>query len=121
MSVVRDPSDPSVGSLIHRLIDDGRAYAAAEIDVLRTTASVRVRTARTAIVVGVAAIFIAQAGLTVLFIAIGVMLAWLVGPGFGMLIAAILALAIAGLMVRYAITHISPAAAVPVPVGKGDA
>lgn len=122
MTLLRDPANLSVGTLVHQLIDDGRAYAAAEIDVLRVTATARVRTARSAIVMGVAAIFIAQAGLTVLVVALGVMLAWFVGPGWGMLIAALLALGIAGAMLRYAVTHISPAAVVPAPdAGKGDA
>lgn len=120
MTSLRDPSDPSVGTLVHRLLDDGRAYVQAEVDVVRATAGARIRSARTGIVVGVAAIFVAQAGLTVLFIALGSALALLVPIWAGQLLAALIALAMAGLMVKYAASHFSPAAALPAPAGPGD-
>lgn len=104
----RDPADASVGTLLHRLLDDGRDYVKAEIDLVRDTARARLGSAKTGIIVGVAAIFVAQAGLTVLFIALGSILALLVGPWAGQLIAALIALAAAGLMVKYTIAQFSP-------------
>lgn len=120
MTLHRDPADSSVGTLVHRLFEDGRAYVRAEVDVVRTTAGARIRSARTAIVVGVAAVFVAQAGLTVLFFALGSVLALLVPVWAGQLLAAIIALAIAGLMVKYAASQFSPVAALPAPTASGE-
>jgi len=103
-----DPADLTVGPLFHRLLDDGQAYVRAEVEVVRATAKARIGSARNAIIIGVAAIFVVQAGLTMLFIALGSALALLVGVWAGQLLAAVIAFLIAGLMVKYAISHFSP-------------
>jgi len=108
MSPHRDPADLSVGPLFSRLIDDGRTYVQAELDVVRATARARIGSARNAVIVGVAAIFVAQAGLTVLFMALGSALAHFLGVWGGQLVAALIALGLAGLMVKYAASHFSP-------------
>ena len=105
-----DPNE-TIGEVASRLVDDGKAYLRAEVDATKAMAGARLRAARTGIIVGVAAIFVAQAGLTVLFVAIGWVLAIWLPQWAGLLIAALLALVLAGLMVRYAIGHISPSTA----------
>jgi hypothetical protein len=111
MTLQHDPADRTVATLMRSLVDNGRDYVRAEVDVARETVRARVASARVAIAVGVAAIFFVQAGLTVLFMALGSALAPLVGIWAGQLIAAVTAFAIAGIMVKYAISHISPPAA----------
>lgn len=103
-----DPADLTVGPLFHRLLDDGRAYVRAEVDVVRATTKARIGSARNAIIVAVAAIFVVQAGLTLLFMALGSALALILGVWAGQLLAAVIAFLIAGLMVKYAISHFSP-------------
>ncbi|GGE77458.1 phage holin family protein [Sphingomonas prati] len=117
MTQAHDPADETVAGLVHRLIDDGRTYVRAEIDVVRATASAKIAATKMAVVVGIAAIFVVQAGLTVLFIALGSVLALLMPIWAGQLLAAVIAFAIAGLMVKYAISRFSTGVTTPV----GDA
>ncbi|WP_240499922.1 hypothetical protein [Sphingomonas montana] len=79
------------------------------MDVVRETARARFASAKVAIAVLIAAIFVVQAGLTVLFLAIGSGLAHWLGVGGGQAVAAVIAFAIAGIMVKYALSHFSPA------------
>ncbi|HEX8446142.1 MAG TPA: phage holin family protein [Sphingomonas sp.] len=116
----RDIADDSVGTLLQRLADDGRAYVRAEVDVARASVRARVGSAKVAIIAGFAALFIAQAGLTVLFLAIGSALAMLMPLWAGQLLAALLALAAAGLLVKYAIAHASPPTGDPEPAVQED-
>jgi hypothetical protein len=109
VSTAREPTEASIGTLVHRLVDDGKAYALAEIDVVKSMATERVNAAKTGVIVGVAAIFVLQAGLTVLFVGLGFLLAELVGLWFGVVLSALIALGLAGAMAYYAATHITPA------------
>lgn len=107
-----DRSEESISGLVRQLVDDGRAYVHAEIDVVRATATARVKSVRLAVILAVASLLFIQAGITVLFVGIGALLEGLIGQGWlghwgGLVLSAILALAIAGGMLWYAVTHFS--------------
>jgi len=87
-----DPRDDSIGDLVGRLIEDGRAYARAEIELLRQIArhrSARARSGAIALAVGVVLLL---SSLTALILGFVLGLATLVGPlAAGLIVAAILA------------------------------
>jgi hypothetical protein len=84
--------------LVARLIDSAKAYARAEIALARQTVASRLARARPAIVLLACALLFAQAALTVLVGALGMLLASCVGVAGGLAIAALLALAIAAVL-----------------------
>ena len=93
----------SIRSLLGRLIADGRAYAAAEVDIYRNKALAWVPPLRTAAVMLVVAMFLAQAALTTLLVFFGFWLALWLGPLGGGIAAAVVALVVAGILVKIAI------------------
>ena len=92
------PPDRPVGELVHELIEDGKAYARAEIGLYRTIAAAKGKALALPIGLFVAAFFIGTTALTALAVGVVLGLATLIGPlaaGFvGMLIFA----AIAGIL-----------------------
>lgn len=96
------PPDRPVGELIHQLIDDGKAYARAELDLAKAIAGAKARAlALPAALLGIAVIC-ALAAITALAVGVVIALSRFIGPlaaGFiGMLIFA----AIAGALGWYA-------------------
>ena len=89
-----DPRDESIGDLFGRLIDDGRSYAKAEIDLYRQIALHRAGRARTGLVALIAGTVLLLSSLTALILGLVLGLAELIGPLLaGLAIAALLALA----------------------------
>jgi hypothetical protein len=89
-----DPRDESIGDLFGRLIDDGRAYAKAEIDLYRRIALHRAGRARTGLVALVAGGVLLLSSLIALTFGLVLGLADWIGPLLaGLAIAALLALA----------------------------
>ena len=89
---VRDPREESVGDLIGRLIEDGRTYARAEIDLLKEIARHRAERARTGLILLVGGGVLLLSSLTALILGLVLGLAALTGPLFaGIIIAALLA------------------------------
>lgn len=104
-----DPGEQeSLRDLIARLIDSGKAYARAEVALVRQTFVTRIGQIKPAIALAVPAIFIVQAALTVLLVALGFVLARWLGPAGGMALAAVIGLGIAGLLIWLAIRLIAP-------------
>ena len=98
----RDPQhfdpDESIGEIIGRIVTDGRELAEAELDLLKAKAiSEAMRYKVPAMLVGAAFIFATGAVIS-LFWGIAAALATLVGPLWGGVIAATIALVIAGLL-----------------------
>lgn len=90
-----DPRDESIGELANRLIEDGRAYARAELDLVKRIARHRTAKAKSgAILLGIG-ITLLLCSLTALVLALVLGLATLIGP-FGAGMAVFLVLAIAG-------------------------
>lgn len=92
-SQANDPRDESIGGLVKRLIDDGKAYVRAELDLLKQIARHRGQRAKKGVgLLGIGIVFLLCA-LQALVLALVLGLATLIGPfGAGMAIFAILAL-----------------------------
>jgi hypothetical protein len=70
-SQTRDPRDESIGELVSRLIEDGRAYARAELDLVKRIASHRAGKAKSgAILLGIG-VTLLLCSLTALVLALG--------------------------------------------------
>jgi hypothetical protein len=84
-----------VGDFVERLIDDGKAYAQAEIHLARARAEAKVAEYRTAALLGLGAAAMALTALITLFVTIALALATVIGPLAGGLIATVVAAATA--------------------------
>ena len=90
-----EPRDESIGELFNRLVEDGRAYARAELDLVKQIARHRAAKAKTgAILLGVG-VTLLLCSLTALVLALVLGLATLIGP-FGAGMAVFIVLAVAG-------------------------
>ena len=99
-SPVDDPREESIGDLVSRLIEDGRSYARAEVDLLKQIARHRAARARTGLILLVGGGVLLLSSLTALILGLVLGLAALTGPLLaGIIIAAALA-AIGYLLVR---------------------
>ncbi|WP_420137039.1 phage holin family protein [Sphingomonas sp.] len=92
--------------LAARLIDNGKAYLRAEVNLVKTTVSTKAGQAGPALAMIVVAILLVQAALTVLVAALGLLLARWLGLAGGFAVAAVAVLAIAGLLSWIAINRI---------------
>jgi Putative Actinobacterial Holin-X, holin superfamily III len=99
-SPAEDPRDESVGELIHRLVDDGKAYARAELAVVKGVAKRRAAKAKKGAVLLVIGITLMMCSMTALVLALVLGLATLIGPlGAGLAVFLILAV-VGGLLLR---------------------
>jgi len=94
-SQTRDPRDESIGELVSRLVEDGRAYARAELDLVKRIARHRAGKAKSGVVLLGIGITLLLSSLTALVLALVLGLATLIGP-FGAGMAVFLVFAIAG-------------------------
>ncbi|HEY5711852.1 MAG TPA: phage holin family protein [Allosphingosinicella sp.] len=87
-----EPQEESIGDLLGRLVEDGRAYAEAEIDLLKAIAAHRaVRARRAFILLAAGALLVFLAALALMFGSV-MALAALIGPLWaGLAIFAVLA------------------------------
>ena len=100
----QDPRDDSIGDLFGRLIEDGRTYAKAEVDLLKQIARHRVERARTGLILLVGGGVLLLSSLTALIFGLVLGLAVLTGPLLaGIIIAAMLA-GTGYLLVRFGLT-----------------
>jgi hypothetical protein len=99
-------SEPSIGELLQQLVDNGRAYADAEIGYYRTLLRSKLRDARSMLWMGAVAMALALAASVALVVGLVLTLAPLVGPGFATLIVVVTFLAISGLLGWLAWTHV---------------
>lgn len=75
-----DPRDESIGELVGRLIEDGRAYADAEIDLVKAIARYRARRARKSLVALAAGWFFMVTSMTAVVMGTVLSLAGRIGP-----------------------------------------
>jgi hypothetical protein len=75
-----DPRDESIGDLIGRLVDDGRDYAGAELDLLKAVLAYRAVRARRALVALAAGWFLLVTSTTAVVIGTVLSLAERIGP-----------------------------------------
>lgn len=87
-----DPREESIGDLVNRLVDDARAYAKAEVEVVRQIARHRAGKAKTGLILLVVGAVLLVSSLTALLLGLVLGLAIWIGPvASGLVIAAILA------------------------------
>ena len=100
----QDPRDESIGDLFGRLIEDGRAYARAEVDLVKEIARHRAGRARTGLILVGAGAVLLLSSLTALILGLVLGLAALIGPVLaGLAIAAALA-GIGYVLIRFGIS-----------------
>ena len=88
----QDPREESIGDLFGRLVEDGRRYARAEVDLLKRIARHRVGRARNGLIALAAGAVLLLSSLTALILGLVLGLASLIGPVLaGLAIAAALA------------------------------
>lgn len=98
--------EPSVGEIVQRLVEDGKAYARAELGLVKAIASARASALASPLgLIGAAVLFI-QAAVTVLAVATFFALLPLVGPVFAGLIAFLIFAGIAGGLGWFAVQKI---------------
>ena len=87
-----------IGELFGRLVDDGKAYAKAELNLVRATAETKANAVKKPLALGAIAVLFVQAGVVVFGITIAMALATLIGPLAGGLVATTICFGIAGLL-----------------------
>ncbi len=85
-----------IGELFGRLIDDGKAYASAEVDLIRARAEGQVDRAKLPLILGAGSLAFGFAAVIALVMTFVLALASLLGPLGGGLLAVLVALLIAG-------------------------
>jgi hypothetical protein len=96
----QDPRDESIGDLFGRLVEDGRQYARAEVDLLKRIARHRVGRARNGLIALAAGAVLLLSSLTALILGLVMGLAVLIGPLLAGLAIAVLLAGIGYLLVR---------------------
>jgi hypothetical protein len=90
-----DEEEKPIGELFGQLIDEGKAYAKAELGLARASAESKAEAAKKPALLGGAAFLFLQAGVIVLCMTLALALATLIGPLAGGLIAALITFGIA--------------------------
>jgi hypothetical protein len=88
-----DEGDRSIGDMVGQVLDDGRAYAQAEIDLAKVRAQAEVNRFRRAALLGAAAAALGLAALVAFALTLVIGFSWVLGP-FGGGVAAVLLLAL---------------------------
>ena len=96
---MQEPEDERpIGEVVHQLIDEGKAYAKAEVDLAKAQALARAAEFKLPAILLFSALLFAQAAVTVLAVTVALALAPLIGPLGGGLIAVLLAAGAAALL-----------------------
>ena len=98
--------DDSLGELVTRLSESGKAYAKAEVELAKQTVLARVAALKPAVILVVIAILLVQAALTVLTGALGMLLATWIGAAGGLAAGAAIVLLLAGILVWAAVSKL---------------
>ncbi len=96
-----EPERP-IGELVHELVEEGKAYAHAEIGVYKAIATAKARMLALPAALFGAALLLAQAAVTVLAVAVFALLQWLVGTILAGVVAFLIFGALAGGLAWYA-------------------
>ena len=86
-----DEEEKPIGELFEQLIDDGKAYARAELGLAKVSAESKVDALKWPAVLLLASLLFAQAAVTVAAVTVAMALATLIGPLAGGIIAILLA------------------------------
>jgi len=103
------PNERPVGELVHQLIEGGKAFARAEVDVAKAVAGDKVAVYKLpAILIG-GSLFLLQSAVTALAVAVCLWLLPMIGPLLAGLVAFLIFAGMAGLMVWVAVRRIKEA------------
>lgn len=95
-----------VGDLVHELVEEGKAYAKAELDVARAMATAKAKALKLPGMLFAAAFLLGMAAITALSVGIAMALATLVGPLAGGVLAFLLFAGIAGGLAWYGVKRL---------------
>ncbi len=95
-----------IGEVVHQLIDEGKAYALAEVELAKATALAKAEAFKVPAILLFAALLFAQAAVTVLAVTIALALAPLIGALGGGLVAVLVAGAAAALLGWFAVRRL---------------
>ena len=85
---LREPDDDRpIGEIVSQLIDEGKAYARAELELARATAEAKAAAYKWPAILGFTALLVAQSAVTVFAVTIALALASVIGPLAGGLLA----------------------------------
>jgi hypothetical protein len=90
------PPERPIGELVHELVDEGKAYARAELDLAKAIALAKARALALPAGLLVASLFVGMAALNALAVGVVLALATLVGPLLAGLVGLLIFAAIAG-------------------------
>jgi hypothetical protein len=93
-----DEEEKPIGELFGQLIDEGKAYAKAELGLVKASAESKAEAAKKPAVLGAASLLFLIAGVVVLCMTLALALATLIGPLAGGLIAALVTFGIAAVL-----------------------
>ena len=92
----RGDDDRPVGELVHELIEDGKAYAKAELEVVKAVATAKANALKVPAILFGVAFLLALAAITSLAVGVAMGLATLIGPLAGGIVAFLLFAGVAG-------------------------
>lgn len=102
-----DPAEERpVGELVHQLLEEGKAYAQAEIGLAKATAAAKARALGIPAALLGAALLVAQAAVTMLAVAVFALLQWPLGTILAGLATFVIFGALAGGLAWYAIERV---------------
>jgi hypothetical protein len=108
--VLKPPNEPAgmpgdeerpVGELVHELIEDGKAYARAEVNVAKAIATSKANALKLPTILFASAFFLVSAAITALAVGVAMALATLIGPLAGGLVAFLIFAALAAGLAWY--------------------
>jgi hypothetical protein len=102
-----NPADAGIADLFHQLVDDGRTYATAEINLYKQIATYRAGKAKNGIVALVAGGLLAYAALIACLVGLVMGLADLIGPVLAGLFVLVASGGIAFLLIRYGVAKMA--------------
>ncbi|MEO7635636.1 MAG: phage holin family protein [Sphingomicrobium sp.] len=97
------PGERPVGELIHQLIEDGKAYASAEVALVKTIATEKARALVLPVALFAVAFVCVLAGMTALALGVVIALAKFIGPFLAGLAGLVIFAAIAGTLAMFAV------------------
>lgn len=103
--------DEGLGSVVGRVVEDAKAYASAELTLWKTVASTRGSQAGIAAGMAIGAMLIALSALTALLVGAILSLRPLIGAAWATLVVVLVALAIAGVLAKMALSRFKRVAA----------
>jgi hypothetical protein len=96
-------TDRPVGELVHELIEDGKAYARAEVGLVKAMATAKANSLKLPAILFGAAFLLSLAAITALAVGVAMALATLIGPLAGGIAAFLLFAAVAGGLAWYGV------------------